>query len=334
MLAMRKGGKAPGSLVACPELEHGPAVDKENALNKVSGCRDWRDRCRLRKCNRPAGALEWNRTSWPTLPCADNQLPLPRHSCWTCLPPRRSSTAKDAAEYAGLAYVTDDKPGISRKRSGHGFRYITANGGRLDEPARKRIKALAIPPAWTGVWICPRAPTGSIQATGRDAKGRKRVPLPCALFSEVREGTQYQQHVWLLHEEPPRHPPKKVNDDISRCAACRGRRCSATVVHLLEATLIRVGSDEYAKQQTRATRPRPPVENRRMSRPTAPALRFEFKGKSGKVCAPRVSGRSAHRRGHPRLPGAPGSGALPVRRRRSGETARCHVLRTSTAHSR
>ena len=98
---------------------------------------------------------------------------------------------KDAAEYAGLAYVTDDKPGISRKRSGHGFRYI-GRQRRQSGRARtlKRIKALAIPPAWTDVWICPKA-NGHIQATGRDAKGRKQYRYH-ARFREVRESTKYQ----------------------------------------------------------------------------------------------------------------------------------------------
>ena len=80
---------------------------------------------------------------------------------------------KDAAESAGLRYVSDGKPGIRRRRSGKGFCYTRADGSRLAEAnALGRIKSLAIPPAWTDVWICPLA-YGHIQATGRDAKGRK-----------------------------------------------------------------------------------------------------------------------------------------------------------------
>ena len=183
--------------------------------------------------------------------------------------------AKDAAEYAGLAYVTDDKPGISRKRSGHGFRYIAANGGRLDEPARKRIKALAIPPAWTEVWICPRA-NGHIQATGRDAKGRKQYRYH-ARFREVRESTKYQHMLDFAESLPAIR--KKVINHLALSGLPR-QKVLATVVNLLEATLIRVGSDEYAKhnQSYGLTT----LKNRHVE-VDGSALRFNFKGKSGKV---------------------------------------------------
>jgi len=93
---------------------------------------------------------------------------------------------KDAAESAGLRYVSDVRPGISRRKVGAGFTYARADGSRLTErDALKRIKALAIPPAWTDVWICPFA-DGHIQATGRDAKGRKQYRYH-ARFREVRE---------------------------------------------------------------------------------------------------------------------------------------------------
>ena len=94
----------------------------------------------------------------------------------------------DAAEYAGLAYVTDDKSGIRRRKAGKGFRYILPNGAALaDRTALARIKALAIPPAWTSVWICPKS-NGHIQATGRDARGRKQYRYH-SRFTEVREST-------------------------------------------------------------------------------------------------------------------------------------------------
>ena len=94
---------------------------------------------------------------------------------------------KDAAESAGLRYVSDAHPGISRRKSGKGFTYIRADGSKLSEAAvLRRIKALAIPPAWADVWICP-TPDGHIQATGRDAKGRKQYRYH-PRFREVREG--------------------------------------------------------------------------------------------------------------------------------------------------
>ena len=81
---------------------------------------------------------------------------------------------RDAAESAGLRYVSDERSGIRRNKAGTGFSYTRPDGSRLIEPdALKRIRALAIPPAWTDVWICP-FPDGYIQATGRDAKGRKQ----------------------------------------------------------------------------------------------------------------------------------------------------------------
>jgi DNA topoisomerase-1 len=84
---------------------------------------------------------------------------------------------RDAAESVGLRHVSDERPGIHRKKAGSGFTYMRADGSKLTERnALKRIKALAIPPAWTDVWICPSA-NGHIQATGRDAKGRKQLPV-------------------------------------------------------------------------------------------------------------------------------------------------------------
>ena len=95
---------------------------------------------------------------------------------------------------AGLRYISDARPGIRRKKAGTGFTYARADGSRLSEAdALKRIKALAIPPAWMDVWICPFA-DGHIQATGRDAKGRKQYRYH-AVFREVRESTKYEHVV-------------------------------------------------------------------------------------------------------------------------------------------
>src|SRR5262245_17768476 len=93
---------------------------------------------------------------------------------------------KHAARSAGLRYVADVEPGIARKRAGAGFVYLRPDGGRIAEVATlKRIRALVIPPAWTDVWICP-SPDGHIQATGRDARGRKQYCYH-PLFRELRE---------------------------------------------------------------------------------------------------------------------------------------------------
>jgi len=106
-----------------------------------------------------------------------------------------------AAESAGLRYVSATRPGIRRRRSGKGFSYARADGSRVTEAdILRRIKSLAIPPAWTDVWICPSA-DGHIQATGRDAKGRKQYRYH-ARFREVRESTKYE-HVVEFAEALP-----------------------------------------------------------------------------------------------------------------------------------
>ena len=98
---------------------------------------------------------------------------------------------KDAAESAGLRYVSDARPGVRRRKSGKGFTYTRADGSRLTKrDVLGRIKSLAIPAAWTDVWICPFA-DGHIQATGRDGKGRKQYRYHTR-FREVRESIKYE----------------------------------------------------------------------------------------------------------------------------------------------
>jgi DNA topoisomerase-1 len=150
---------------------------------------------------------------------------------------------KDAAESAGLRYVSDARPGIRRRKSGKGFIY-TKDGSKLTEvDVLRRIKALAIPPAWTDVWICA-SKDGHIQATGRDAKGRKQYRYH-PRFREVRESTKYE-HVVAFADHLP-----TIRTKVREHMALRGlqrEKILATIVHLLETTLIRVGNDDYAKQ--------------------------------------------------------------------------------------
>jgi DNA topoisomerase I len=183
---------------------------------------------------------------------------------------------QEAAEYAGLTYVSDENPGIRRHRSGKGFRYVRPGGAKIDEAATlKRLKALAIPPAWRDVWICPK-PDGHIQATGRDAKGRKQYRYHTK-FREVRESTKYQ-HMLKFAESLPTIR-RKIREHLGLSGLPR-EKVLATVVHLLEATLIRVGSDEYAKQNK--SYGLTTLKNRHVE-VNGGALRFNFKGKSGKV---------------------------------------------------
>ena len=188
---------------------------------------------------------------------------------------------KDAAESAGLRYVSDGRPGIRRKRAGTGFTYIRPDGGRLAEAnTLKRIKSIAIPPAWTDVWICP-SPEGHIQATGRDARGRKQYRYH-PRFREVRESTKYG-HVVAFADALP-----CIRKTVKEHMALRGlprEKVLATVVHLLETTLIRVGNDEYADQNN--SYGLTTLKNRHVA-VAGNEVRFRFTGKSGKQWSLRV----------------------------------------------
>jgi DNA topoisomerase I len=183
---------------------------------------------------------------------------------------------RDAAETAGLRYVSDEEPGIRRKKAGKGFAYVGPDGGRIaDEATLARIRSLAIPPAYTDVWICPRA-DGHIQATGRDAKGRKQYRYHPA-FREIRESTKFEHMIEFAQALPV---VRKTIDDHMSLRGLPREKVLATVVHLLENTLIRVGNSDYAKQNksyglTTLRDPHVKVEG--------PELRFQFKGKSGKT---------------------------------------------------
>src|SRR3954469_21955591 len=151
---------------------------------------------------------------------------------------------KDAAETAGLRYVSEARPGIRRRKSGKGFVYSRADGSKLTETnVLKRIKSLAIPPAWTDVWICPFA-DGHLQATGRDAKGRKQYRYH-PRFREVRESTKYEHLVAFAEALPSIRAKVREHMDLRGLPR---EKVLATVVHLLETTLIRVGNNDYANQ--------------------------------------------------------------------------------------
>jgi DNA topoisomerase I len=179
-----------------------------------------------------------------------------------------------AARAAGLRYVTDGRPGIRRKCAGKGFSYVSPEGSRVrDEDELRRIRALAVPPAWTDVWICPDA-RGHIQATGRDARGRKQYRYH-PRWREVRDETKYGRMVAFGNVLPEIR--RRVSADLRKDDLPRAKVLAA-VVRLLETTLIRVGNEEYAK------------ENRsyglttlrdRHVRVRGDTLRFEFVGKGG-----------------------------------------------------
>jgi DNA topoisomerase-1 len=183
---------------------------------------------------------------------------------------------RDAAESAGLRYVSDEQPGIRRRKAGKGFTFVKPDGSKVtDEATLKRIKTLAVPPAWTDVWICPHA-NGHIQATGRDAKGRKQYRYHTR-FREVRDGTKYE-HMMAFAQALP-----AIRAKLKEHMALRGlprEKVLATVVNLLETTLIRIGNDDYVKQNK--SYGLTTLRNKHVEVDGA-ALRFNFKGKSGKA---------------------------------------------------
>ena len=190
--------------------------------------------------------------------------------------PTTPADPREAAEAAGLVYVNDEERGIRREKKGDAFDYVKPGGDPVkDEATLERIRKLAIPPAWTDVWICPKA-NGHLQATGRDARGRKQYRYH-PQFREVRESTKYEHMLEFARALPA------LRSKLAEHMALRGlprEKVLATVVNLLETTLIRVGNDDYARQNksyglTTLRNPHVKVEGSE--------LRFQFKGKSGKM---------------------------------------------------
>lgn len=149
-----------------------------------------------------------------------------------------------SAREAGLRYVSDTKPGIQRRRQGKGFRYIGVDGKPVRDPETlARIKSLVIPPAWKEVWICTN-PKGHLQATGRDAKGRKQSKYH-PRWREVRDETKYGRMLLFGAALPA------IREQVERDLGLPGvprRKVLATIVRLMETTYIRVGNVEYARE--------------------------------------------------------------------------------------
>jgi DNA topoisomerase-1 len=180
-----------------------------------------------------------------------------------------------AAKSAGLHYVSDDAPGIRRLKAGKDFRFRHDDGAAIkDQKTLWRIKRLAIPPAWTEVWICPRD-DGHIQATGRDARGRKQYRYH-ADWRAVRDETKYERTI-AFGEALPRIR-RRVARDLKRRGLGR-EKVLATMVRLLETTLVRVGNEEYAKANGSIGLSTMRDQHVKIQRGT---MRFSFKGKSGK----------------------------------------------------
>jgi len=183
--------------------------------------------------------------------------------------------AMDAAEEAGLRYVSDDRPGYTRKAKGEDFAWLDTDGKLIrDEQRLLRIKRLAIPPAWTDVWICP-ASNGHIQATGRDARGRKQY-LYHERWREVRDENKYDRIISFGKALPKIR--RRVAKDLKLPALPRNK-VLATVVQLLESTFIRIGNEEYARENKSFGLTT--MKDRHVEVKGA-KLRFRFRGKSGR----------------------------------------------------
>lgn len=189
-----------------------------------------------------------------------------------------------SARAAGLRYVEDDQPGIQRQRNGKGFRYVYPDGGPVRDPDElRRIRSLAIPPAWTHVWICS-IPNGHLQATGRDSKGRKQYRYH-PQWRILRDEVKYDRLILFGRTLPVIRA--RVEQDLKQPGLSRNK-VLATVIRLLETTLIRVGNEEYARANgsfglTTLRNKHVDVEG--------PIVRFRFRGKSGVYHSIRVNDR-------------------------------------------
>lgn len=184
-------------------------------------------------------------------------------------------TAQTHARKNGLVYVSSDEPGITRRRSGKGFSYRRPDGDLVpDKATLARIKALAIPPAWTEVWICPDE-NGHLQATGRDARGRKQHRYH-ARFRAVRDAAKFDKLADFAKALPALRA--RIDEDMKKRGLQR-EKVLATIAHLLDTTLIRVGNDEYAKANNSYGLT---TLKDRHAKIQGATLRFVFTGKSGK----------------------------------------------------
>lgn len=189
-----------------------------------------------------------------------------------------------SAKAAHCRYVDDSRPGIVRLKRGKGWSFVAPDGKTIkDADTLGRIKSLVIPPAWTHVWICP-ADDGHIQATGRDARGRKQYRYH-PRFREVREETKYERMMQFAEALPAIR--MKVDEDLSLSGLARDK-VLATVVRLLEITLIRVGNEEYAREN--GSFGLTTMRTRHVDI-TGSTIEFHFRGKSGKEHAVKVHDR-------------------------------------------
>ncbi len=174
-----------------------------------------------------------------------------------------------------MRYVSDEQPGFSRRRKGEEFEYFDAKGKPIDDEQRLlRIKRLAIPPAWSDVWICP-SPNGHIQATGRDARKRKQYRYH-ERWREIRDENKYDRLINFGKALPKIR--RRLKKDLALSGLPR-EKVLATIVQLLERSFIRVGNEEYARENKSFGLTT--MQDRHVD-VKGSKLRFRFRGKSGR----------------------------------------------------
>jgi DNA topoisomerase-1 len=189
-------------------------------------------------------------------------------------PATDTDDARAAAKSAGLRYVSDARAGIARIKSGAKFRYADADGQPLrDEDALARIRKLAIPPAWTDVWICPQH-NGHLQATGRDARGRKQYRYHAA-WRSVRDESKYERMLGFGDALPQ---IRKQVDAHLKLPGLPREKVLATIVYLLQTTMMRVGNETYARENKSFGLT---TLRDRHVRIDGSDVEFKFRGKSG-----------------------------------------------------
>jgi DNA topoisomerase-1 len=202
--------------------------------------------------------------------------------------PKDNPEHVESAEAAGLRYVSDVMPGIRRKKAGGGFFYLAPNGDRItDEMELARFRSLVIPPAWTDVWICP-LPHGHIQVTARDARGRKQYRYH-PRYRQVRDETKFGRMFDFSGLLPGLRD--RVEKDLMLAGLPRDKVLAA-VVRLLEKTLIRVGNDEYARENKSYGLT---TMRRRHVAVSGHTLKFDFRGKSGMMHSVAITDRRVAR---------------------------------------
>nr|WP_325099694.1 DNA topoisomerase IB [Aquamicrobium zhengzhouense] len=179
-----------------------------------------------------------------------------------------------SAERAELVYVNDGEVGIKRRRAGKGFSYVRYGGEKVyNKEDLARIRALAIPPAWTDVWICADA-SGHIQATGRDQRGRKQYRYHAA-WTACRDEAKFSSLAAFAHALP------SLRDRVEADLSLRGlprEKVIASVIWLLDKTMIRIGNDAYRRENKSFGLT---TLHDRHVQVEGSNLRFSFRGKSG-----------------------------------------------------